>query len=52
MSYYPLILSAGLTIAMAGLMTSYWVIALGGILMIWGLIGWSLEPVNDPMDSH
>lgn len=48
MSYYPFMAAAGTTLGMGGLMAGYWVIVLGGIIGIWGIIGWSLEPVNDP----
>lgn len=48
MSYYPFILSLGLLIAAAGLMTSLFVVAIGVIILVWGLLGWSFEPVNDP----
>lgn len=48
MSYYPIILAAGVTIAAIGLMTELWVIAIGVVVTVWGLLGWSMEPVNDP----
>ena len=48
MSYYPFILAVGLTIIGAGLMTWIPVIIVGVVLLLWGLIGWSMEPVNDP----
>ena len=48
MSYYPIMLAAGITLGMGGLMAGNWVIVLGGVIGMWGLIGWSLEPVNDP----
>ncbi len=48
MSYYPFILALGLTIVGAGLMTIIPVIIIGTIVLLWGLIGWSMEPVNDP----
>ncbi len=49
MSYYPFILAIGLTIIGAGLMTWIPVIIVGVVLLLWGLIGWSMEPVNDPV---
>jgi len=55
MSYYPMILAAGVAIMAAGLMTEYWVIAIGGVTTIWGFLGWGFEPVNDPSpegESH
>ena len=51
LSYYPLILAAGVTILAVGMMTHFSIIVLGGIGIFWGAIGWSLEPVNDP-ESH
>jgi len=48
MSYYPFILAAGITLAMGGLMAAIWVVVIGAVLGMWGLMGWSLEPVNDP----
>ena len=48
MSYYPFILSLGLLVVAAGLMTYVPVIAIGAIILFWGLLGWSFEPVNDP----
>ena len=48
MSYYPFILALGLTIVGAGLMTYIPVIIVGVVILLWGLIGWSMEPVNDP----
>lgn len=48
MSYYPMILSAGVVLAMGGLMAGLWLVILGAVIGMWGLIGWSLEPVNDP----
>ena len=48
MSYYPFILAIGLTIVGAGLMTYIPVIAIGVVVLVWGLLGWSMEPVNDP----
>ncbi len=51
MSYYPFILAVGLTIVAAGLMSEIWVIAVGALVLIWGLLGWSMEPVNDPAEG-
>jgi cytochrome c oxidase subunit 1 len=47
MSYYPLILGAGVAILAVGMMTHFSVIILGAIGILWGSIGWSMEPVND-----
>ena len=48
MSYYPIILAAGLTIVGAGLMTVIPVIIIGTIVLLWGLLGWSFEPGQRP----
>ena len=56
MSYYPFILALGLTI-LAGLMivVQGWqfvptiaMLSPGIIVLLWGLLGWAFEPVNDP----
>lgn len=49
MSYYPFILALGITIVGAGLMTIIPVVIIGVVVLLWGLIGWSMEPVNDPV---
>ena len=51
MSYYPFILAGGLTIIAAGLMTEIWIIVIGALVLVWGLLGWSMEPVNDPVEG-
>ncbi len=48
MSYYPFVLSVGITIFGAGFLTNTYVIAAGVPFFLWGLLGWSMEPVNDP----
>jgi cytochrome c oxidase subunit 1 len=48
MSYYPLILSLGTAIFGIGFLTHWGVIVAGAPIFIWGLLGWSMEPVNDP----
>jgi len=48
MSYYPFILSLGIAGLGAGFLSNNVVIAVGAIILIWGLIGWAMEPVNDP----
>ena len=47
MSYYPILLAAGVALSLGGLMAGIWVIAVGGVIGMWGLFGWSLEPVNE-----
>jgi hypothetical protein len=48
MSYYPIILGAGIALGVGGLIVDPWLGAIGGAIGLWGLIGWSFEPVNDP----
>ena len=53
MSYYPFILGVGIAILGAGFLSNIYVIAISVPIMIWGLLGWSMEPVNDPHhDNH
>ena len=60
MSYYPFILALGITIIAAlMLVVQGWrfvptmlVLAPGIVILLWGLLGWSFEPVNDPDESH
>ena len=47
MSYYPFILSVGIAIFGIGFLTNTYVIGVGAPFFIWGLLGWSMEPVND-----
>jgi cytochrome c oxidase subunit 1 len=47
-SYYPFILAIGLGIFGIGFLTNWMVIAAGAPVFIWGLLGWSMEPVNGP----
>ena len=40
-------------IAALGVMYTYALVTIGLILVFWGSIGWSTEPVNEPHDkSH
>jgi len=48
MSYYPLLVSLGVTLGLAGLMAGLWLTVIGAVIGLWGVFGWSLEPVNDP----
>ena len=48
MSYYPFILSFGLAIFGVAYVTDGLVLFAGAPFFIWGLLGWSMEPVNDP----
>lgn len=62
MSYYPFILALGITIiASLMIVVQGWrflptiaIMAPGIVVLLWGLLGWSFEPVNDPDpdDAH
>lgn len=52
LSYYPLIIGIGLTIAALGVMYTYALVAIGLIMVFWGSIGWSTEPVNEDSNEH
>jgi cytochrome c oxidase subunit 1 len=52
LSYYPLIIGIGLTIAALGVMYTYALVAIGLIMVFWGSIGWSTEPVNEDSNGH
>ena len=47
-SYYPFILSIGLAIFGIAFLTDGLVLFAGAPFFIWGLLGWSMEPANDP----
>jgi cytochrome c oxidase subunit 1/cytochrome c oxidase subunit I+III len=46
-SYYPFILAFGFAIFGIAFLTDGLVLFLGAPFFIWGLLGWSMEPVND-----
>ncbi len=52
LSYYPLIIGVGLTIAALGVMYTYALVTIGLIMVFWGSIGWSTEPVNEDSKEH
>jgi Cytochrome c oxidase subunit IV. len=51
LSYYPLFIGIGLSIAALGVLYSYALVTIGLILVFWGSIGWSTEPVNEPHEG-
>ena len=52
LSYYPLLIGVGLTIAALGVMYTYALVAIGLVMVFWGSIGWSTEPVNEDSNEH
>jgi cytochrome c oxidase subunit I len=51
-SYWPIVLAAGLPLISYGLMYSYWLSGLGGIIVLAAIYGWALEPSVDPDAGH
>jgi cytochrome c oxidase subunit 1 len=51
-SYWPLVLALGLPFIAYGLLYTYWLCAVGGLLVIAAIYGWSLEPSVDPAGGH
>ncbi|MCZ6535215.1 MAG: cytochrome c oxidase subunit I [Dehalococcoidia bacterium] len=50
-SYYPVLLAAGLTLIAGGLVSHLAVSVIGGILALFSIYSWALEPATDP-DAH
>ena len=48
MSYYPFIVATGIALFGIGFLTHWGVIIAGAPVFVWGTLGWSMEPVNDP----
>ena len=48
MSYFPIWISLALTILIGGFLVHYSVIIVGAILLFWGIVGWVVEPPNEP----
>ncbi len=48
LSYYPIIISIGLALAFGGLVSTIVLSAIGGAIMVWGLLGWAFEPASEP----
>ncbi|HUF32938.1 MAG TPA: cytochrome c oxidase subunit I [Acidimicrobiales bacterium] len=51
-SYWPIVLALGLPLIAYGLLFTYWLSALGGLVLIASVYGWSLEPSVDPDAGH
>ena len=52
MSYYPFILGVGVAGMGAGFLSNNAVLFIGVGVLVWGLLGWAMEPVNDPDPEH
>lgn len=46
LSYFPIIVALGLALAAVGLLTHVAVIALGVLIMLFGIYGWTFEPAE------
>ncbi|MBA2437229.1 MAG: cytochrome c oxidase subunit I [Acidimicrobiia bacterium] len=51
-SYWPIIIALGLPLIGYGLIYTYWLAALGGLILIAGIVGMGLEPSVDPEAGH
>ena len=51
-SYWPIIVAAGLPLIGFGMIYTYWLAALGGLMVLGGIYGWGLEPSVDPDAGH
>jgi cytochrome c oxidase subunit 1 len=51
-SYWPFVLAVGLPLISYGLMYTYWLSGLGGLIVIAAVFGWGLEPSVDPGAGH
>ena len=47
-SYYPLIAAVGFAFFGGSLMNAWWLTLIAGFIMMFGIMGWIFEPVNDP----
>jgi cytochrome c oxidase subunit 1 len=52
-SYWPLIFALGLPIIGYGFVfKNWWILALGVVVLLYGMTGWALEPATDPDSPH
>ena len=51
-SYWPIIVAAGLPLVAYGLIFTYWLAGVGGVMVLGGIFGWGLEPSVDPDAGH
>ena len=47
-SYWPLVLAAGMPVVALGVIYSIPVAIVGGVIMLYALYGWALEPATAP----
>lgn len=51
-SYWPLVTAVGLPIIGYGLLYTWWLCLIGGLITVAGIYGWALEPPDDPDAAH
>jgi cytochrome c oxidase subunit 1 len=51
-SYWPLVAAIGLPIIGYGLLYTWWLCLVGGIVTAVGIYGWAFEPPDDPNAAH
>jgi cytochrome c oxidase subunit 1 len=51
-SYWPLLVAIALPLIAYGIIFSYWLAGIGGLLLVGSLYGWGLEPSVDPDAGH
>jgi cytochrome c oxidase subunit 1 len=51
-SYWPIVLALGFPLIAYGLMYSYWISGVGGLVILASIYGWALEPSVDPDTGH
>jgi cytochrome c oxidase subunit 1 len=47
-SYWPIVAAFGIPVICYGLIFSWWLCLLGGLITLVGIYGWALEPPDDP----
>jgi cytochrome c oxidase subunit 1 len=51
-SYWPLVTALGLPVIAYGLLYTWWLCLIGGIIVVAGIYGWAMEPPDDPDAAH
>jgi cytochrome c oxidase subunit 1 len=51
-SYWPLVTALSLPIIGYGLLYTWWLCLIGGLVLIAGIYGWAMEPPDDPGADH
>jgi cytochrome c oxidase subunit I len=51
-SYWPLVTAIGLPIIGFGLLYTWWLSLIGGLIVVAGIYGWAIEPPDEPEAAH